>query len=136
MYTFTIIVQMSALSLRGTSTHCTCPGQTLTYECSVAEDATTTIWTGSAFDCSEKENQLIFLPSRARDNQTQRTCNRGDIVGHITGIVDNVFVTQLNITLNPSLDGKTVQCFYRDVASDSKVLVGNESIEITTGLHH
>ena len=135
-YTLLSIAQghIYSTTLKGTEQlGCICPGQTLTYECSVDGSSSTTTWTGSVFDCPEIDNELIFLHRRASEDTTI-SCNGGDIIGRIVGNTENNFVTQINITFSPSLNGKTIECFNHNISSGSTILVGNVSIDFTTGM--
>ena len=42
---------------------CICPGDTLTYECTVV-GLGVTVWTGSAFSCPSSNNEIALLHSR------------------------------------------------------------------------
>ena len=59
MYVYTNISDTAALFVSG----CACPGDTLTYECTVV-GAGSTIWTGSAFNCSNSNYMILLLHNR------------------------------------------------------------------------
>jgi hypothetical protein len=82
---------------------CVCPGDTLTYECTV-ERGVATVWTGSAID----HNNIVLLHSH--DRGVYRYCNNGTIVarGHIEG--NYSYTSQLNVTITPDTAGKTIEC--------------------------
>ena len=107
---------------------CICPGGELTYECTVEGDAGATLWTGTAFDCPQTENLLEFLHRRRFINAT-RTCNNGAIVGRGIKVEGSNYTSQVNITVDHSLVGKTVTCF-----DSSRMLIGNSTIMLTTGI--
>ena len=80
MHSIIIIAQRVTVTMLKSSSQCVCPGDELTYECTVEGDAGATLWTGTVFDCPETENQLEFV-HRRRFIKTIRTCNNGAIVG-------------------------------------------------------
>ena len=59
-------------------------------------------------------------------------CNNGAITGRGIRVIGNNYTSQINITLDPSMDGKSVVCSYENGSSDT--IVGNSSIEFTTGM--
>ena len=115
------------------SSPCVCPGDVLTYECTVEgiADVMSTIWTGTAFDCQSSENELLLIHSTSRFTETQR-CNHGAITGRGIRVVGNNYTSQINITVDPSMDGENVVCFYH--SGSSITVVGNSSIQLTTGI--
>ena len=108
---------------------CICPGDELTYECTLEGDAGATLWTGTAFDCPQTENQFEFI-HRRRFINTTRTCNNGAIVARGVKVEGSNYTSQLNITVDDSLDGKSVICSY-DVGTFN-VLIGNSAIALKT----
>ena len=90
-----------------------------------------TVWTGTAFDCPEIEDELTFLHTRNRFTNTSRGCNDGAITGRGIRIEENRYTSQVNIMVDSYMDGKSVEC-----VSDHgihKTLVDNSSIMITSG---
>ena len=112
------------------SSQCTCPGIDLTYECTILDERASgaTVWTGTAFDCSDTEDEITFLHIRSRFIGTSRGCNDGAIRGRGIRIEENRYTSQVNITVDSYIDGRSVECFY------GKTLVGNSTIMITTGI--
>ena len=111
------------------SSQCICPGDELTYECTVEGDDGATVWTGTVFDCPETENQLELVHIR-RFLNTTRGCNDGAIVGRGIRVEGGNYTSHLYITVDPSMNGKSITCLY-DVDS-SKMLIGNSTIIILT----
>ena len=93
-------------------------------------DEHATVWTGTAFDCPETENQLTFLHSRF--NNTYRGCNGGAISGSGIRTQENRYTSQVNITVDSDMDGGSVECFHENKMG--KTLVKNFSIMITSGI--
>ena len=89
---------------------CVCPGDTLIYECTVAELGST-IWTGTAFECSSSNNEIILLHSRFTSVYGDYgSCNNGDIVARSLSVEDNNYTSQLNVTVTPETAGMTIEC--------------------------
>ena len=89
---------------------CVCPGDTLTFECTVTGGGTT-IWTGSAFDCSSKNNEKLLRHSQfSHGKSTSGYCNNGAIVARSHSVEGNNYTSQFNVTVTPGIGGKTIQC--------------------------
>ena len=116
-------------------THCICPGFNLTYECTTAmsDAGGATVWTGTAFDCPETEDQLTFVHIRDRFNDTYRGCSGGAISGRGLRVEESGYTSQVNITVDDYMDGRSVECFY--VNDMGKTLLANYSIMVTSGIH-
>ena len=87
---------------------CVCPGDTLTYTCTVTGGfGGVTVWTGTAFDC----NEIALLHSRFSSAYgIYGTCNNGAIVARSISMEGNSYTSQLNVTVTPDTAGKTVTC--------------------------
>ena len=103
------------------SAMCACPGEVLTYTCTIA-GGEVTIWGGSAFDCEENE---IILDHREFNNGTSGKCNDGAIVGQSVDINGTCYTSQLNVTVSKGLNNKTVNC-----SSDSVMYIGESQINV------
>ena len=90
-----------------------------------------TVWTGTAFDCPETEDELTFLHTRNRFTNINQGCNDGAITGRGIRIEENRYTSQVNITVGSYMDGKSVECV--SVHGLHKTLVDNSSIMITSG---
>ena len=115
----------------GSMNGCVCPGDTLTYECTVV-GAGSTVWTGSAFDCSRFINDIVLLHSRFLYNGTGVSCNNGSIVARGLSVEDNNYTSQLNVTVTPGIAGKTIIC-----VSDNgthAIYIFSQTIPTVTGL--
>lgn len=111
-------------------TGCTCVGDLLVYECS-AFGPGTTLWEGSAFrtDCT---GSIILRHSQFSTSQGARdSCNSGGIVGKSVNVVDQCYTSQLNVTIDSSLNGATVSCIH--VSNGERRKIGNNTITITAG---
>ena len=94
---------------------CVCPGDILTYECTVM-GGTATVWTGIAFNCSRfSSTEIVLLHSRfISANGTSFICNNGAIVVGGLSVDGNNYTSQLNVTVTPETIGKTIECHYDD----------------------
>ena len=111
------------------ATGCMCVGDSLMYECS-AFGPGTTFWEGTAFrsECSS----IILRHSQFSTSQGARgSCNNGGIVGKSVNVVDQCYTSQLNVTIDSSLDGATVSCIH--VSNGERRETGNSIITITAG---
>ena len=94
---------------------CVCPGDTLTYECTVigntSNTGASTVWSGNAFTCPSIDNAVVLLHSRFTSVYgTNNSCNDGAIVARSLSVVGNLYTSQLNVTITPDIAGKTVMC--------------------------
>lgn len=106
----------------GTTNGCVCPGDILTYNCTVhGSPGGFTVWTGTAFDCPGNEIVLrhnLYL-------STFGTCNSGGIVARGIGVEGNKYTSQLHINVTSDFSGKTstVECIYDNGASTNQTAV-------------
>ena len=92
-----------------------------------------TVWTGTAFDCPETENEITLphIPSRFTST-TSLGCNDGAIRSRGIRIEENRYTSQVNVTVDSYMDGKTVECYYES-DTQLKTLISNFSIMVTSG---
>ena len=63
---------------------------------------------------------------------TSDTCNNGRIVGHsLTVGSGNCYTSQLNVTVDASMNGQTIQCVYSNGRTET--IIGTRTINIITG---
>ena len=87
---------------------CACPGEVLSYTCTI-DSGNTTIWGGSAFDCTTTGNEIKLIHHNFI-NWTSGKCNNGAILGEIVNVDGTHFTSQLNVTISSELNNKTVTC--------------------------
>lgn len=88
-------------------TDCVCPGDVVTYECTVC-GGRVTVWGGSAFQCA---NQEILLSNRNFGTSgASGVCNDGAIVGRGISAENDCYTSQLNITFTDGLQNSTIVC--------------------------
>ena len=79
------------------------------------------MWTGTALTCTETNNEIIFLHSRF-NNESTKFCSNRSIVGESIEVLnENIYISWLNVTLNPSLIGETVKC-EKDNGTDTSLI--------------
>ena len=110
---------------------CTCSmaGHTLTYECVVVGGGTT-VWQGSALNCLS-DTRFLLRHSQFDSGITDKECNNGSIVARSVRVVDDSYISQLNVTVRPEMNNKTVECLYDD--GTMTALIGISTVTITTG---
>ena len=109
----------------------TCPGHTLTLECTTVGPGIT-VWRGSAFNCSG--NNILLRHSQFMSPYgVNGTCNNGEIIGYSLRVTaDNCFTSLLNVTVSPGLIGQTIQCAHNNGQSLNPI--GLHRIDIRTGI--
>ena len=92
-------------------TSCTCPGYTVTYECTVM-GGIGTVWRGSAINCENSANEVFLLHNRfgLSDRDYTKTCNNGTISGRGVRVTGGFYTSQLSVKISLDLLGKTVEC--------------------------
>ena len=112
-----------ALSQNG----CICPGHQVTYECTIVGGGTT-VWNGSAFNCTS--DQIPLRHSQFESGTAVGVCNDGAIVAHGIRRENYTFISQLNVTIEQNMIGRTIQCVYHDgihitIVGSETILVGS-----------
>ena len=109
---------------------CICPGYVLTYQCSVVGGGTT-VWQGTAFQCPGLSSHILLRHSKFNASEkTYGECNNGAIVASVIGVVDNHYTSQLNVTLSPEMNNRTVECVYDNGIG---TIVGSAILAFKTG---
>ena len=106
-----------------------CPGDTLTYTCTIAGPGNT-IWSGTAFDCSSKSDEIILRHSQFGIG-TFGNCNDGAITAQSLGVVDSsCYSSQLNVTVSSDMNNQNIQCAY---SSDRITTIEVATLSLATG---
>ena len=89
----------------------TCPRDILTYECRNIGGGFT-IWSGSAFQCVNTNQNLISLRHSQFSSldKPQGVCNDGAIIARAIGVDGNNYTSQLNVSVSEKMNNTTVQC--------------------------
>ena len=103
---------------------CVPEGDTVVYQCTVTDTTggLSTIWQGTAFNCSDIGNEIFLAHSRYGMNLILR-CSNGALVGEGIGNNGNDYTSQLSVIVNSDLNGTTIEC----VINPSTV-IGNDTI--------
>ena len=101
--------------------HCICPGYPLLAECTVfGRSVGSTVWRGSAFDCSVAGNEIVLPHDRFTSGEA--VCNNGFIVGRGIEVVNNSYYTsQLYVMISSSLIGKTIECVHDNFGPEGTI---------------
>ena len=116
---------------------CLCPGESLTYECTVlGEHWGATVWTGNTFNCTSREISLLHWRYESTEG-AYGEC--GDIMGHslrvnITMDSSNpieYYVSQVTFPVTSNTAGRIIECLHDSGAI--VVSVGQATIATTKG---
>ena len=109
---------------------CTCPNGVITYTCAV-NGLGFTIWRGSAFNCPAQLNRIL-LHHMSFNSGTMGLCNGGGIVGRSLGVSEDIYTSQLTVTVTPNLVGRTIEYAYS--LTGATVTPINSTMIILTGM--
>ena len=110
-----------------------CPGELLTIECAIMGSGTT-VWQGTAFQCDGNNFNFIALRhSQFRgSDKPELSCNNGAIIAQAIGVVNDSYISQLNVTVSSELDNTTVECWH-DYNLTTTVIKSNNIIVLPKG---
>ena len=89
---------------------CACPGSVLTFSCTTV-GLSTTIWTGTAFDCLNTGNRITLRNIQFTSGSVE-TCNNGRIAAQGVSIDGDRHTSQLNVTVTSRLNQTSIECKY------------------------
>ena len=70
-----------------------------------------TVWTGTALNCPSDE--IVLLHGRfTQSDGTIRSCNHEATVAKSLYVNNNLYISQLNITVTHDLTGRAIMCAY------------------------
>ena len=104
---------------------CVPEGDTVVYQCTVTDitmEGLTTVWRGTAFNCSNNGNVILLAHSLYGMSITQ-SCSNGALVGEGIGNDGNDYTSQLSVTANSDLNGTTIEC-----VRTPSTLIGSDTI--------
>ena len=111
-----------------TSSTYTCPGDALTYECTViGRRVGSTVWRGSAFNCTNVE--IILQHDRfTSENGGVHACNNGLITAQSLTVDEEqmVYTSRLSVNVTDDLIGKSIECIHDNVSNST--IVGSLNI--------
>ena len=108
--------------------NCTCEGYNQVYECRVTGSGVT-VWRGSAFNCPALGNEIT---SRF-DIEITLTCNSGAIVGRTIRAENDIYISQLTVSVSAEVIGGNISCFH-DIPGAALNLIGSSRLTLTTGI--
>ena len=109
-YVLISVCHLSSASASSTSQAVLCPGDVLTTECTIMGEGST-VWRGTAFQCYYRE--IVLLHGRFnRPHYPIATCNNGAIIAQGLGVVNDSYISQLNVTVSPEFNNTTVECWH------------------------
>ena len=102
----------------------------LTYTCT-AVGRGSTLWTGTAFDCTN--NWINLRHSLFNDSNRGATgdCSNGALVGQSIGVTDNCYTSQLRVRIAADMDNETIRCDYRP--GTDTFTIGQSTLSVITG---
>ena len=70
-----------------------------------------TVWTGTALNCPSDEI-VLFHGRFTQSDGTIRSCNNGATVAQSVYVRNNLYTSQLNVTVTHDVMGRTIMCGY------------------------
>ena len=104
---------------------CVPEGDTVVYQCTITDitgGGLSTIWRGTAFNCSDTGNEILLAHRRFGTSFTE-SCSNNALVGEGIASNGNEYTSQLSVMANSDLNGTTIEC----VLTPSTV-IGNDTI--------
>ena len=111
--------------------NCTCPGQMLTFTCTVIGGGIT-VWDGTAFDCSGIE--LRHTQFNAAGGPSGN-CNSGAIKAMSIGVTSSCYASQLIVNISLSLNNTTIQCTHDSIDMGQRE-IGNYTFHFMYGKYN
>jgi hypothetical protein len=91
---------------------------------------TATRWEGSLLaDCPLDE--IILRHSQFESNQAIGTCNNGDINGYGIGVMNDCYISQLNLIIRENFNNKTVRCILN--SNEGTRTIGESILRVLSG---
>ena len=111
---------------------CACPGEVLTYTCSVIGGGNT-VWNGTAFNCGSGGTNEISLRHTQFNLSEGATgsCNNDAIMAQSIGVVNICYMSQLTVRVSTTLNDRSIQCTHD--SSTGLIAIGSDVIAVVTG---
>ena len=122
-YILILVCHLMSASASNTFQAISCPGDVLTTECTIM-GVGVTVWKGTALQCDNSEIVLLHIQF---NNTYTLTCNNGRIVARGLGVINNSYISQLNVTVSLELNNTTVECWHDNYTAEIFI----RSIQIT-----
>ena len=101
------------------------------YECRVTGRGAT-VWRGSAFNCPATNNEIHFLHG---SSVIETTCNDGAIVGRAIRVENDIYISQLTISVSDEMISRNISCFH-DRPSGAAELIDSSVLILSRGIIH
>ena len=109
--------------------NCACPGEVLTFICNI-NGRGSTLWTGTAFSCNM--NEILLRHSQfSQPEGISMSCNNGAITGRSIGVTDGCYSSELDVTVSPNLNGRTILCNHDGTTQRN---IGAATLNVVTGI--
>ena len=110
-----------------------CPGDVLITECTIT-GVGATVWLGTAFQCHYSNHDEIILRHSQFGGSYNPigSCNNGAIAAQGLGVVNDSYISQLNVTASPELNNTTVECWH-DYNLTTRIIRSIRIIVLATG---
>ncbi len=110
--TYMYAVDIASASATSTFQAILCPGDVLTTECATMGGSATG-WRGTAFQCAYVGDGILLRHSQfGRPHNYILTYNNGAVIAQSLGVVNDSYISQLNITASLELNNTTVECWH------------------------
>ena len=84
----------------------------LTVKCSIIGGGAT-VWQGNAFNCDNNNQEIPLRHSQFEESiKPEGSCTNGAIVAEAIGVINDSYVSQLNVTVNLEMNNTTVECIH------------------------
>ena len=131
LYVLILVCHLASVSVSNIiSQAISCPGDVLTIECTTMGSGAT-VWQGTAFQCDYDEIVLRHSQFGGSHNPIGY-CNNGAIVAQGLGVVNNSYISQLNVTVSLELNNTTVDCMH-DNGITQRIIRLTQIIVLATG---
>ena len=128
-FNFAVFTFTEATGLISTTASSNCPGDILTFECTV-EGGIATVWKGTVFNLCEDQD-ISFRHSRLNDiNETQKLIDCNNVTTVVAMIIRShnlTYTSEFSFTANCGLDGLTVECYKDDESNET--LIGRKTVK-------
>jgi hypothetical protein len=110
-----------------------CPGDVLTTECATM-GGLATVWQGTAFQYANVDDEIILRHSQfGRSYSYIISYNNGALVAQGLGVVNDSYISQLNVTVSLELNNTTVECWHYSTIDTINFIKRIQIIVLATG---
>ena len=128
MSNFAVFTFTKTTGLISTTANSNCPGDILTFECTV-EGGFATVWKGTVFNLCRSQ-EITLRPSHFNVmNGTQIVINCSNVTTVVAESIrshNHTYTSQVSLTANCDLDGLTVECYKEEGIYE--ILIGRKTV--------